>query len=201
MEREKREVQVKLKIPIKVLIVAVVVAIVVGITITKIMLTPGEKTPEVITVSTLQEIINVSELSTYTAVYNGIAQVMNENKPEDTDYYVSYEANVYAGINFDDIQIEVNEEEKKIQIRIPKVSITKVDVDIASMDFIFYNNKANTSTVSQEAYKACLKDAQQESQEQEAIYELARQNACKVLTALVRPIVEQVDAGFQLSVE
>ena len=174
MEREKREVQVKLKIPIKVLIVAVVVAIIVGITMTKIMLTPGEKTPEVITVSTLQEIINVSELSTYTAVYNGIAQVMNENKPEDTDYYVSYEANVYAGINFDDIQIDVNEEEKKIQIRIPEVSITKVDVDIASMDFIFYNNKANTSTVSQEAYKACLEDAQQESQEQEAIYELAK---------------------------
>lgn len=201
MEREKREVQVKLKIPIKVLIVAVVVAIIVGITMTKIMLTPGEKTPEVITVSTLQEIINVSELSTYTAVYNGIAQVMNENKPEDTDYYVSYEANVYSGINFDDIQIDVNEEEKKIQIRIPEVSITKVDVDIASMDFIFYNNKANTSTVSQEAYKACLEDAQQESQEQEAIYELARQNACKVLTALVRPIVEQVDTGFQLSVE
>lgn len=201
MEREKKEVQVKLKIPAKVLIVAVVIAIVVGLAIAKMMLTPGKKPPEVITASTLQEIINVSELSTYTAVYNGIAKVMNENKPEDTDYYVSYEASVYAGINFDDIQIDVDEEEKKIQIRIPEVSITKVDVDIASMDFIFYNNKANVSTVSQEAYKACLEDVQQESQKQEAIYELARQNACKVLTALVRPIVEQVDAGFQLSVE
>ena len=36
-----------------------------------------------ITESTLREIINVSELSTYTAVYNGIAKVPNPDKPEE----------------------------------------------------------------------------------------------------------------------
>ena len=40
------------------------------------------KQAEIVTVSTLQEIINVSELSTFTAVYNGIAQVMNADDPE-----------------------------------------------------------------------------------------------------------------------
>ena len=80
------------------------------------------------------------------------------------------------------------------------MEITKVDVDIASMDFIFYDNKANASTVSQTAYKACEADAQQESASQEAIYKLARQNACNVLTALINPIVEQMDAEFRLSI-
>lgn len=201
MEREERKVQEKIKIPIKFMVAVAVVVIIAGIAITKAALKQGKKPPEVITVSTLQEIVNVSELSTYTAVYNGITQVMNEEKPEDVDYYVSYEAKVYAGIDFCDVEINVDDEAKKIQITLPEVNITKVDVDIASMDFIFYNSKANTSTVSQEAYKACEADVQQESEKQEAIYELARQNACNVLTALVRPIVEQVDADFQLSVE
>ena len=40
---------------------------------------------EIITVSTLQKIVNVSELSTFTAVYNGIAQVENEKDAEKID--------------------------------------------------------------------------------------------------------------------
>ena len=167
------------------------------------VLHPGErqeKPPEVITVSTLQEIVNVSELSTYTAVYNGIAQVMNGEDPEKTDYYVSYEAKVYAGIDFEDIGIAVDDEAKAISVEIPEVTITDVIVDIASMDFIFYNDKANASTVSQQAYKACEEDTRQESREQEAIYELARQNAANVLRALIEPIVDQTDGGYSLNV-
>ena len=181
-------------------VILIGIAVVVGISG---MLSAGKRAkqpPEVITVSSLQEIVNVSELSTYTAVYNGIAQVMNEANPEQTDYYVSYEAKVYAGIDFEKIQISVDDQAKKIVVKLPEVTITKVDVDIASMDFIFYNNSANTSTVSQAAYKACEADAQEESAQQKAIYELARQNACNVLKALIQPLVEQVDAAYTLSV-
>lgn len=182
------------------LVILIVVAVVVAISG---VLSSGKRSkqpPEVITVSSLQEIVNVSELSTYTAVYNGIAQVMNEANPEQTDYYVSYEAKVYAGIDFEQVQISVDDEAKEIVVKLPEVNITKVDVDIASMDFIFYNNSANTSTVSQAAYKACEADAQKESAQQKAIYELARQNACNVLTALIEPLVEQVDDAYTLSV-
>lgn len=41
-----------------------------------------EEKREIITVPTLEKIINVSDLSTFTAVYNGIAVVNNEKKPE-----------------------------------------------------------------------------------------------------------------------
>lgn len=188
-----------LKIPVwavAAVAIAVVFCLVVGVPVIQ----QGNTGPEVITTSTLQEIIGVSELSTYTAVYNGIAQVMNEKDPEDIDYYVSYEAKVYAGIDFEAINFRVDNDAKIIYMELPEVAITKVDVDIASMDFMFYDNKANASTVSQAAYKACEADAQQESASQQAIYELARQNACNVLTALIDPIVEQLDDGFRLSV-
>lgn len=155
---------------------------------------------EIITVSTLQKIIKVSELSTYTAVYNGITEVTDKENPEDIDYYVSYEAKAYAGIDFDDIDIQVDNEKKEIQVHIPNVDITKIDVDIASMEFIFYDENENTSTVTETAYKACQADAQRESQKQQAIYDLAKQNASNVLTALIQPIVEQVDAEYDLVV-
>ena len=158
---------------------------------------PGQQA-EVITVSTLQEIVSVSRLSTYTAVYNGVAQVMNQENPDETDYYVSYEAKVYAGIDFSEVQFRVDEKKKVIYVDLPQVDITKIDVDIASMDFIFYNDKANAATVSQTAYTACEADARRESEKLEDIYLLARQNAGNVLTALIRPIVEQMDPEFSL---
>ena len=152
----------------------------------------SKKQAEVITISTLQEIIDVSELSTFTAVYNGIAQVMNQEDPQSVDYYVSYEAKVNAGIDFEEVGIELEEETKTIRITVPPVELTEVNVDIASLDFIFYNQSLNTSTEA---------DVEKESQEQQAIYELAEQNAKNVLTALVKPIVEQADTEYTLVVE
>lgn len=161
----------------------------------------SKKQAEVITISTLQEIIDVSELSTFTAVYNGIAQVMNQEDPQSVDYYVSYEAKVNAGIDFEEVGIALEEETKTIRITVPPVELTEVNVDIASLDFIFYNQSLNTSTVTETAFKACEADVEKESQEQQAIYELAEQNAKNVLTALVKPIVEQADTEYTLVVE
>ena len=158
-------------------------------------------TPEVITISTLEKIINVSELSTFTAVYNGIATVRNEKKPEEVDYYVSYEARVNAGIDFDKIEFSVDNEAKTILVDIPEIRITDSNVDITSLDFIFYNDKANASTVTQEAFKACEADVQKESEQQKAIYELAKHNAVNVLTALINPIVEQLGTEYTLTID
>ena len=154
-----------------------------------------DKEPEVITISTLEKIIDVDELSTFTAVYNGVAQVMNKQKPEETDYYVSYEAKVNAGIDLEEIKITMDEESKEINIDIPNVHITDINVDIASLDFIFYNKKANTSSVTQEAFRACEEDVRRESEAQDAIFELAQQNAVNILTALTKPLVDQFEIG------
>lgn len=155
--------------------------------------------PEVTVTSTLKNIINVSKLSTYTAVYNGVAEVANAKKPDQIDYYVSYEATVDAGIDLPSIGVSVEEASKTITITIPEIQITDVTVDMTSLDFIFRNKKANTSTVTQEAYKACEEDAARESEQQSAIYELARQNAENVLRALTLPIVDQMDEKYTLN--
>lgn len=75
--------------------------IIIAIAVAAVLRTSGRKKPQpqVLNASMLERIINISELFTFTAVYNGIAQVTNEKKPEQIDYYVSYAATVNAGID------------------------------------------------------------------------------------------------------
>ena len=159
-----------------------------------------EKT-SVITTTTLQKIVNESELSTSTAIYNGVAEVYNEKKADKIDCYVAYNAKVSAGIDFGKIKIEVNETNKIVNITLPEVHITNIDVDVESMDFIFNNEKANTSTFTEKALKACEEDVKKESAEQTAILDLAKQNAVNAVTAWVKPFVEDVDNTYMLVVK
>lgn len=156
---------------------------------------------EIITKSTLEKIIDVSDLSTYEAVYNGIASVPNKKKPKNIDYYVSYEAKVKAGIDFDQVEISVDKQEKKIIITVPDTTITDTNVDITTLDYIFENKKAETSTVSQEAYKAAIEDVKQEISDKDAIYSLAEENAKNVIEALVKPFVKQLDSEYTLEIK
>ncbi|MEE1061710.1 MAG: DUF4230 domain-containing protein [Ruminococcus sp.] len=195
----------KLSKKFKVRIVAIVLAGLLVMSsfamIIPIMSVNDEPVKEIISVATLKDIINVSELSTFTAVYNGVAEVKNQENTAETDYYVSYEAKVKAGIDFEKIVFNVDSEQKRINVTMPEVYITDVNVDIATLDYIFVNDAANTSTVSQQAFKACEADVQAESQKQEKIYGLAEQNAKNILTALIRPIVEQLDEEYELVIE
>jgi hypothetical protein len=191
---QKRSIQILLAL------IAVLILISIGFGIAKTTDSAGNKS-ETVTISTLERIIKVNELSTFTAVYNGIAQVANKENPEEIDYFVSYEARVNAGLDFEKISIDLNNNDKIIEISIPDVYITDVNVDIASLDFIFYNHSANTSTITETAFKACENDVKNECEKQVAILGLAKQNAVNILTALVKPIVEQMDAEYQLVVK
>jgi len=190
--------KIKLKLVSVLIIVIVVLVAIIGILIE---INSAKKEKEIITKSTLEKIINVSDLSTFEAVYNGVAKSMNEEKPEKVDYHVSYEAKVKAGIEFDKVDIKIDNEKKTIKVKIPKVKITEVVVDIASLDYLFQNNKANDETVSEEAYKLCKEDVEKESATNDAIYELAEENAKSVIEALIKPFVSQLDSEYVLEIK
>ncbi len=175
------------------IIIAIIVIAVLGVVLLKIF-NKGEPVKEVITVSTLEKIVEVSDLSTFRVVYNGVACA-------DDKYYVSYEATVDAGIDFEAIEITVDNEAKKVTVDLPEAEILDVYVDIASLDYIFIDKKANTETVSEEAYKLCKYDVKVESENQEAIIDLAQQNAENIVTALVQPFVDQVDPEYEIVIE
>ncbi len=203
---EEKEIQEKseepkkvIQLPLKEIIALIVVVAIIVVVVVALKATKKEPKKEIITESSLREIINVSELSTHETVYNGVAKAV------DSDgyilYYVSYDARVEAGFDFEQIEVEVDNENKKITVTIPEIKITDTTVDIESMDYIFVEDKANTGTVSQEAYKLCIADVQAESASQNAIYELAEQNAKNVVEALVKPFIEQQDEEYTLEIK
>ena len=179
----------------------VIILVIITALMIKIKIFNKKSEPTIISKATLEKVINVSDLSTFEAIYNGVAAVANEENPENIDYYVSYEAKVKAGIDFELVEVEVNETDKVITVTLPEVKITDVDVDIASLDYIFMNNKANTQTVSEQAYKKCIKDVTKESNSTDEIYESARQNARNIVEALISPFVEQLDSEYKLEIK
>lgn len=199
-EKQKQKLKLSGKIVKYILIVLLVVIVVVAALVCA-KVASRQSDPEIISKSTLERIINVSDLSTFEAVYNGIAKVMNEKNPEDVDYYVSYNAKVKAGIDFEKVDLEVDKEEKVITVKLPEIKINDVNVDITSLDYMFMNDKANTETVSAQAYKKCIEDVTNESNNEDAIYELAEQNAHNIIEALLSPFVEQLDDEYQVVIE
>lgn len=180
--------------------IALIIILLAILLIPKIANSSKSKT-EVIVSSALEKIVNISELSTFTTTYNGIVPVMNEKKTDEVDYYVAYEAKVNAGIDFSQIDLFVDDATKTVHIDMPDVYITDVNVDISSLDFIFYNKDDNTSAVTQEAYKACEEDAEKESMAEDAIITLAQQNAENVLTAVTQPLMEQLGSAYTLEID
>lgn len=163
-------------------------------------LTNEEKEEKVTTIITLEKIINKSELNTFQAIYNGIAEVNNEQKRDELDFYVSYKSKIQLGFDIKDIKIEKNDVSKKIIVNIPEVEIKKVNVDIGTLDFMFLNDKSNERSVTERAYKACIKDAKEESKNKKEIYKLANQNANNIIKALINPFVKDFDEEYTIEI-
>lgn len=184
-------------------IVLIIIIIITTVFITKSVNDNSEESaePEIITQVMLEDIIKVSQLNTFEAIYNGVVKIPNEKKPEKVDYYVSYDATVKAGIDFELIDIDVDQDKKIIEITLPQVQINDVNVKMESLDYIFENKKADTENVSGQAYQKCIDDAEKESAAEQRIYELAEQNAENIIEALIIPFIEQLDEEYELEIK
>lgn len=197
-KKKKKKLPKKVKLIIAIVMAVVVVIGAIGINVGITNYKRSQSKPEIITKATLEKIINVSDLSTFEAVYNGITKVMNKEKPEKVDYYVSYEATVKAGIDMEAVNIEVDNENKIITIEIPQVKINDVDVQMPSLDFILESNKIDEKQILADAYKQCNADVKSETETETAIYELAEENAQNILEALIKPFVSQLDDEYKI---
>ena len=185
----------------KMVVFAVLIVVILAAVAIVVSRNAKKEEPEIISLTALEKMVDVSDMSTFEAIYNGIAEIENEADPTQIDYYVSYEAKVKAGFDFEKLDMQVDHDRKVITVKIPEIKITDVNVDIGSLDYIFENKKANTETVSEQAYKECIEDVTKESAEEKAIYELAKQNAKNTMEAIIQPFMEQLDEEYQLQIE
>ena len=152
----------------------------------------------VMTVSRLEEILEINDLNTYQAVYNGVAEVRNEKNPSEIDCYVSYEAKIYAGIDFKDIVLIKDDNLKRILVTLPEVEIRDIQVDVGAFDYIYLNKVSDDVLMTSRAYKASIADVEEESKNEADIYKHAQENAIHVVEALISPFTQQFDPDYDL---
>lgn len=184
-----------------IIVICCIAVVLLAVLIPIIISSSKKSTPEIISQANLERIINVNDLSTIEAIYNGVARVADEDNPAEIDYYVSYDAKVKAGIDVTQINIDVDSEKQLIKITLPETEITSVAVEIESLDYIFMDDSANTDKVSSEAYKKCIEDVTNKASTAEAIKDIATENAKNFIRALINPFIDQLDTAYTLVVE
>lgn len=146
---------------------------------------------DTVTETTLEEAVRISRLYTAEYPYNGYTAVYDGDTGE-IKYYVAYEGTVKAGIDVDKISVSLEEGTGTIIILLPEIEITSPMVNAGTMEYIFTDDKYNTETVAQEAYRAANDDLSAKAGKDTNIIITAREAAKAAAKALVEPWVSQI---------
>lgn len=152
-----------------------------------------------ITESTLEKVIKESTLYTAEYPYNSYATVKDADGND--EYYVAYKGTVRAGFDVQKVTVSLDEQRSRITIRLPEISVTDINVDSGSLDYIFNNQKYNTETVSGEAYNAAYSDLAKKAAQDQDIIAAATDNAKMIEKELVEPWVNQADPDKQYDIK
>ena len=148
---------------------------------------------EIITKSNLMEAIDVSELATSEFIYNGIAKVYKDEKDEKIKYHIRYDAKVRAGIDIKNVEFNILQEEKIIEVILPEVEIfTPPSIDAGSLSYIPSEKPYDLK----EVLETCEKDVMKEAEEAEELKISATENLEAIIEALLKPIIEP--AGYEI---
>ena len=160
---------------------------------------PGPQ--QVDTVSNLEKVVKNSSLSTYEVVYNGVATVHNDKKPEDIDYHVAYTATVNAGFDLKNIKISKDDEKHEIVVSLPPIEVFEPKVKIEDLDYIIVGKKVKQETISADAYKVCKADVDKKAKSQDEIYKYAKENGERLIKGLLTPFVDKLEEKYTIRFE
>ena len=145
----------------------------------------------IVTESTLEKAVEVSDLSVAEYNYNGIYEHQKEDSDK-IDYRIKYNAVVKVGINMGDITFTIDEENKTVTPILPELTINDVIVDTKSLSYMPENSDVEVN----EAIKYCKQDVQSEAEASEELKEVAEENIQSVVEALVKPLLDS--AGYTI---
>ena len=157
-----------------------------------------EASVEVGTTTSIEDIIEISELQTLSYEYNAICRVYDSDGVT-PKYYVAYEGSVTLGIDLNDLIITYGDEDNHIiTIIIPEVSVLNCTVDAGTMDYIFTDPSYDTAEVPIEAHSLCEQDLINKVNDDEAMFDIARENTEAAINALTSPLVDQLYPDYDL---
>ncbi len=156
---------------------------------------------ELITESVLKGAVKDATLYTAVYPYNGVAPVYDEDGGG-LKYYVSYKGTIKAGINSNNIRVELEEETNTIRILLPEIEIFEPSIS-GEFNYIFMDEKYNTGDTYNEAFTAATTDLTRRIKmgDLDALKQMATESAKLTERALVEPLVNQVDPDKHYKVE
>lgn len=178
-----------------------VIAVVVIIT----LIPKGERKIEMKIKSSLTKIIEKSDLETINITYNVIAKQCKEdgcdttsNKIGNFKYVVSCKGTITAGIDFSNVKIDVDEENKKIIIEVPE-AVIKGEPNIGSIKFLNGNNVSADELPN--ARKLCQEVTKAKSQEDDQLIPKAKDQAIIVLEEFYSQWIKAYDSSYTVEVK
>lgn len=119
-------------------------------------------------------------------------------------YYIKYKGNVKLGIEFKDLDIDVNNDKKIITILVPEAMTLECNVNAGKMDALYIDNsekKKSEKNFIKEGYEICSKDMEEKISSDEVMLEIARNNTKQAISALIIPLVNQIDKEYKVEIK
>lgn len=180
----------------------IIVFILIAILALFLLLTLGNKKGKVETrvKSSLEQVVEKSNLETVNFTYNVIAKQCKDNNKcdkksndiDDFEYVVSCQGTVTAGINFDDVILTVDENDKKIIVSIPDAEIT----DSKSSSLTFLNGDDVPASEYPNANALCFDTVEEKAKNDKQLLVSAREQAKDVLHSFYSQWLKTFDEEY-----
>ena len=154
----------------------------------------GSETPRLDAVVLETQIRDISELASVTYTYTNMAQFESSNDfygvkiPfTQTEIIYSYDVAVKAGLDFDQVEWEVNDEAKEIQVTMPEIRVLSSEVDLESFK-LYHENWSNFRPIRTEEFSAAAQAMKVEAQNravENGLLDNAQENAERVIQGFI----------------
>ncbi len=197
-EEKKKDNILKKKNILIIILVAIIVAII-------LIFTSKEARIEINIKSTLERIVEKSDLETVNMNYNIISKKCKDenncdkksNNIDDFEYVVSCKATVTAGIDFSKVKVDVDSKNKKLLVEIPDATI-KGEPNIISVKFL--NGDDLPADALTDGRKLCQEDVLERSKKDEKLMPLAKDQARVVLEGFYKQWMKAYDSSYTVEV-
>ena len=156
--------------------------------------------------STLEKVVEKSDLETVTITYNVIAKKCKDeencdkgsNNINDFQYVVSCKGSIVAGIDFQKIKVDVDYKNKKVIVKVPEATIID-EPNIHSIKFL--NGNELSASELPNARKLCQETVKEKSELDQKLIPAAKEQSRVVLEEFYNQWIKAYDSSYRVVIE
>ena len=156
--------------------------------------------------STLEKVVEKSDLETVIITYNVIAKKCKDeencdkksNNISDFQYVVSCKGSIAAGIDFQKIKVDVDEKDKKVIVKVPDATIID-EPNIHSIKFL--NGNELSASELPNARKLCQETVKEKSELDQKLIPAAKEQSRVVLEEFYNQWIKAYDSSYHVVIE